>query len=777
MSAKACLRLLFLLGALSAAGADPRFRADDGNLWHLDDNPALAAVSGDIFAAGTALNTQNVYNVQGLNEIAVVSPFISFSYSQLASDTEVRFGTTVGPWAGFSLGYKADSFGSGSSSNDFGLLWRPVDLLSAALTLDDAFGSARLWGAGVAVRPLSLWWPHARWLSFTADASANSTQATWENVGAKLAWEGSELRVWYDLVARSPGLEATVSVGASETSVSGDRVGEALRIPTKTPDLTAFGPVVLKLKLPGTLPSSPVPPPLFGAPRPSLSSVLAVLERAARDPRVVAVAFEDPPAVGGLAAAEDLRGAIDRLHAAGKKVYAFADDYDDGLGFQGWVSAADRVSLAPTGTLIVTAGESRRLYLKGFFDKIGVQFVNFAPWDTKSYYNTLTDSSMPDGERAMLTRYLTDRDALASSGLKSGRGGRLKGDAAAAVAEGPYLVASEALSRGLVDALESRAGFAEFLKRTHPWAQVVDDIPASRLGDWGPPVTGRTVALVHLSGDIIPGNGQAGRSIGQRAVEALAALRKDVSIRAVVLRVDSPGGAVTPSDALADEVRATVAAGKPVVVVMGDVAASGGYYLSAPATRIFARPGTLTGSIGVTGVWFTAEKTLDLLGIKADGVDMAPSSTFGDWTRTLTPATTGKWSAMIQSTYQRFLDVVAAGRHLDKDKLEPLARGQIYTGREALALGLVDELGGMTEARAWLEERLGGPVEFRDVMPGDIDFLGGLLAPFFTAAVKSSDSPTLKLATALDHWSEPFAEALSGVAARGPGPLVWVDVP
>jgi len=769
-------RALFLLGALTVSWAEPRFRADDGNLWHLDDNPALVAVSGDIFSVGAALNTQNVYAVQGLGELAVVSPFLSFSYSQLSSDTEVRFGTTVGPWNGFSLGYRKDSFGSGLSRNDFGLVWRPVDLLSGAVTVDDAFGPGRLWGFGVGVRPLTLWWPHARWLTLTTDASAN-TQLTWENVGAKLAWEGSELRFWYDWVARSPGMEATVSLGALETAASWDRAGEALRIPTKTPDLTAFGPVVLRLKGLGKLASSPVPPPLFGPPPASLSSLLALLDRAVRDPRVVAVAFEDPPTLGGLAATEDVREAIDRLHAAGKKVYAYADDYDDGLGYQGWVSAADRVALAPTGTLMVTAGESRRLYLKGFFDKIGVQFVNFAPWDTKSYYNTLTASSMPEGERAMVTRYLADRDALASAGLKSGRGNRLTGDASATVAAGPYLVASEALSRGLVDALESRAQFVEFLKREHPWAMVVDDIPPSRLGDWGPPITGRTVALVHLSGDIVPGNGQAGRSIGQRAAEALRQLRDDPSIRAVLLRVDSPGGAVTPSDALAEEVKATVEAGKPVVVVMGDVAASGGYYLSAPASRIFARPGTLTGSIGVTGVWFSAEKTLELLGIKADGVDMAPSSTFGDWTRTLTPATTDKWSAMIQSTYQRFLDVVAAGRHLDKDKLEPLARGQIYTGREALALGLVDELGGMPQARAWLEKTLGGPVEFQDVLPGDNDFLGGLLAPFASAAIKASDSPTLRLAMALDHWSTPYAEALSGVAARGPGPLVWVEAP
>jgi protease-4 len=244
----------------------------------------------------------------------------------------------------------------------------------------------------------------------------------------------------------------------------------------------------------------------------------------------------------------------------------------------------------------------------------------------------------------------------------------------------------------------------------------------------------------------------------------------------VVLLVDSPGGAVTPSDALAEQVKETIAAGKMVVVVMRDVAASGGYYLSAPATRIFAQPGTITGSIGVTGAFFSAEKTLDLLGIKADGVDLAPSSSFGDWTRDMPDAERQKWSAMIQATYQRFLDVVAEGRHLDKAKLEPLARGQVYTGREALTLGLVDELGGLTEAKAWLEGQLKGPVEFKSYIPGESSPWGDVLDSLTTSMVASSQSSTLKLAATLDQAAAPWTEAVTGVAARGGGPLVWADL-
>jgi protease-4 len=761
----------------ASVSADPRFRADDGNMWHLVDNPALPAVSGDVLSAGYAQSSQGGQWGQGPQDLELISPLVSFGYTTTPSDSILRLGTSVGPWEGFSLGYRSDNFGSGATAHNFGVLWRPLDLVSSALTVDDAFGPNRLWGAGLALRPLTLVSARDDWLTLTADVSWNSSSFAWERWGGRLSWEGSDLRVWYE-PGNGPGLEVTVALGPTETSIKPDRIGEALRLSTKTPSLVDFGPVVLRIKGTGTLASSPTPSfwPFTPSKRWNLPELVALLHRAASDRNVVAVAFEDPPTVQGLAGAQELRAALDRLQKAGKKVYVHADSYNDSLGFQGWIAAADRVALNPTGSLWLTAGGSRRLYLKGFFDKIGVKFVNFAPWETKSANNVLTYSSMPDGERSMLNRYLTDRNDLAVSAMASGRGKRLTQDPQELVAQGPYLIAQDALGKGLVDALESRESFETFINKTHPGATLVDDLPRHRSMSWGPAVTNRTVALVHLSGDIVTGQGQAGRSIGAAAAETLQKLRKDSSIRAVLLRVDSPGGAVTPSDTLAEEVKETVASGKLVVVVMGDLAASGGYYLSAPASRIFAQPATLTGSIGVTAALFTAEKSLDLLGIKADGVDPAPSSSFGDWTRSLPETDSQKWAAMIQSTYQRFLDVVSEGRHIDKAKLEPLARGQIYTGREALALGLVDDLGGQDAARAWLEQKLGGPVEFKEFIPGENNPFGVLLDSFTATLVNSSESPTLRLASTLDQWTAPWAEAVTGVAARGGGPLVWADV-
>lgn len=776
------LCVLWFLCALSAAGADPRFRADDGNLWRLDDNPALQSVSGDVFSVGYAvLPVGNPWNTFG-NDLELISPLIGFHYTWKDADSTLRLGTAMGPWEGFSIGYRADKISLGASqtsTNNFGALWRPLDLVSAGLTLDDAFGPGRLWGVGLGLRPLTLWRTGGDGLTLTADAAWKGSQFAWERWGGRWSWQGSDLRVWYEPETRIPGLEVTLALGPAETTISPDRVGQALRWSSRTPELSAFGPVILKIQGTGTLMSSPVPPLPFnlGPHRWNLPELIALLHRAARDRQVLIVAIEDPPAVGGLAGAEDLRDALERLHKAGKKVYIHADGYQDSLGFQGWVAAADRVALDPSGSLNLTASASRRLYLKGFLDKIGVEFVNFAPWKTKSFYNNLTASSMPDEERAMMKRFLTDRDDLAATALAEGRGPRLRGDAATLVARGPYLVARDALDLGLVDALENRVAFEDFLKSSQPGATVVNDLARHRTPGWGPAVTRRTVALVHLSGDVVPGPGQAGRSIGRDAVETLRTLRADSSIRAILLRVDSPGGAVLPSDALADEVKKTVASGKPVVVVMGDLAASGGYYLSAPATRIFAEPGTLTGSIGVTAAWFTAEKALDLLGIKSDGVDQAPSAAFGDWTRPLSDTARAQWEAQIASIYQRFLSVVAEGRHLDPAVLEPLARGQIYTGREALALGLVDGLGGQKDAEAWLEKELGGPVEWKEFLPGDTDPFGGLLAPFAAAVAKSADSPSARLVASLDRWIAPWSEALTGVAARGAGPMVWVDAP
>ncbi len=746
--------------------ADPRFRADDGNAWHLVDNPALPAM-GDAFSLGAAVSPEDGRWDKGTREVLASTSLLSLDYADAPAGSVTRFGASLGLGDGWALGYRGDHY-EGSTTQNFGALWRPFNFVSTALTLDDAWGT-RVWGAGFALRPLTLWRARADWLTLTGDFGWGSTKE--QRWGAKLAWNGSDLRTWYDVDARSTGFEVTLALGASESSATTTRFGQAFRWSPSTPNVL---PVILRVRLPELL-SSPLPEAPFLPAASSLPALLTLLDRAARDPLVAAVAFENPPSAGGLAGAEELAAAVKRLRAAGKKVYVQADGYYDSLGFQGWISSANRVSLDATGALFVTAGQSRRLYFKDFLDKIGVRFVNLAPWDTKSANNPLVFSSMPDGERAMLTRYLTDRDALAADALTQGRSDRLKGQARDIVGDGPYLSAKQALNAGLVDALENRTDFEEFLKKAHPGTSVVDSLPEPR-PSWGPAVS-RRVAVVHLSGDILPGAGQAGLTIGRAAAEAVARLREDPSVSALILRVDSPGGAVQPSDELAAEVKRTVAAGKPVVVVMGNVAASGGYYISAPASRIFAEPGTLTGSIGVTAALIAAPKALEMLGIKADGVDMAHSSSFIDWTREPTPEQLKKWNSWILETYDRFLDVVAEGRHLDKDKLEPLARGQIYTGREALALGLVDELGGQTEARAWLEKRLHGPVTLTDVIPGENSFFGRLAAPLVSSMVSASESPTLKLAQSLDRWSAPWAEAVTGIAERGGGPLVWCDLP
>lgn len=767
---------------IAGLGADPRFRADDGNLWRLDDNPALAAVAGDGFSLGYAF-TPDAHFRRGTSDLEVVSPLISFRYAWDGADTVLKAGAAMGPWEGLSLGYRADQVTAGgveTKEHNFGVLYRPFDSLSAAVTVDDAFRTDRVWGAGLGLRPLTIAAPGADWLTLTADARWNGTEVEWERWGGRLSWQGSDLRVWFDARTGAPGAEATLTWGASETTLSNTRVGSALRWTSRTPDTAVLGPTVLRIRGTGSLAAAPVPrntPAFLPLPAPGwdLPALTALLNQASRSP-VAAVVLMDPPRVEGLAGAQTLAQALAQLKRAGKKIYVYADSYDDSLGFQGWLAGADRVVLDPNGSVALASSGSRRLYLKGLLDSVGVRFINYAPWETKSANNTLTFAAMPEAERAMVTRYLRSQDDQASAALASGRGERLKARAGDLVAQGPYLVAQEALDAGLVDALENRSDFEAWLAEAQP-GTVVDSLPQERSQSWGPPVTRRNVALVHLSGDVVVGPGQAGRSIGQDAVQTIEALRNDASVQAVVLRVNSPGGAVLPSDALADQVRKTVASGKPVLVLMGDVAASGGYYLAAPATRIWARPGTITGSIGVTAAVFTAPEALGKLGIQADGVDLGPSAAFGDWTRAPSPAETRKWEAMIGAAYQRFLAVVSEGRKIDKDKLDTLARGQVYTGQEAVELGLVDALGGQEDAEQWLEKELGGPVAWQEYLPGESDPFGGLLGPLAQTALAWADSPTLRLASALDHWAGPASEALTSAAARGAGLQVWFDAP
>jgi protease-4 len=494
----------------------------------------------------------------------------------------------------------------------------------------------------------------------------------------------------------------------------------------------------------------------------SFPELMARLEAARKDRTVKAIAFENLPPLPGLPYYEELKAELASIRSAGKKVYFYADGY--GREFAYLAAASDRMFLNPLGSLELSGYSFRRLYLKPLFDSIGVSFVNLAPWDTKSAYNSYSQERMPQGERDMMTRFYGRLQEELAANLAAGRSKSLKKPALETIAEGPFLTAADALAAGLVDKVAYRDEFEDALAGDFPKAKLASSLGAARDESWGADAFARRVAVVWLSGDIGTGRGLAGRDIGTLAADEIKRLRLDGSIAAIVLRIDSPGGSAFTSDLIAREVRLAASAGKPVFVSMGSYAASGGYYISAPASRIFAEPTTVTGSIGVTGLLPNLSGTLAKLGIHYDGFDLSPGASLADPFKPSEAEEAKRLNASIISVYDRFVEVVAEGRKLDREKVRAIGEGRVWTGREALANGLVDELGGLAEAKAYAAKEIGGRVVFEDYLPGDAASLFDSLLPF---GVSSSSAFSKALA--------PIENRLERLMALGQGPLYYLD--
>jgi protease-4 len=237
------------------------------------------------------------------------------------------------------------------------------------------------------------------------------------------------------------------------------------------------------------------------------------------------------------------------------------------------------------------------------------------------------------------------------------------------------------------------------------------------------------VAVVVGSGEIVDGSGGGGVIAGEDMAKVIRKARLDKDIKALVLRIDSPGGSVTASEQIYRELLAFKQTKRPVVISMGDLAASGGYYISAPADEIWASPATITGSIGIFGLFPTAPRTFEKLGIGVDGVGTTPLSGELRLDRPVGPAASVLIQSIIEHGYEEFLGKVVAGRKKTRDQVDAIAQGRVWAGRDALRLGLVDKLGSLDQAVASAAKRAGlvdGKYE-RDYLEPDKSFAQELL--------------------------------------------------
>ncbi len=490
---------------------------------------------------------------------------------------------------------------------------------------------------------------------------------------------------------------------------------------------------------------------LLGEERPQtlVQDIIDGLEFAKSDKRISAVVL-DLSAIqgGGLSKLQRIAAALDDFRGSGKPLIATADYYGQGSYYL--ASRADEIYMHPDGLFILRGFGVYLNYYKRLIDKLRIDWNVFRVGTHKSAPEPFMRDSMSEEERASLTALLDQLwgnykdDVVAARELEVGTIDDIVNNLVEYTETLNGDLAQMALDFGFIDGLMTRDELrARIIEASGTEAEEDGDFPAANLDDYldqmrllkNDMTREQNVAVIVAAGEILNGSQPPGTIGGDSTANLLRRARFDDSVKAVVLRVDSPGGSAFASEVIRNEIEALKDAGKPVVASMSSVAASGGYWISMAADRIFASQYTITGSIGIFVMFPTFERSLDALGISSDGVgstfwagELRPDRTMSDETRTMI-------QLLVDKGYDDFISKVARHRGIDKNAVDVIAQGQVWTGSDAIDNGLIDEIGDINSAvaaaakLAELEEGQYGKKYFeKELSPGEqfiLDLLGG----------------------------------------------------
>jgi protease-4 len=440
---------------------------------------------------------------------------------------------------------------------------------------------------------------------------------------------------------------------------------------------------------------------------PSVRDLVDALDRASTDGRVVGLAARLGASPMGMAQIQEIRDAVRRFRAHKKFAVAFSETFGEagaGNGAYYLATAFDEIWLQPSGDVGLTGVTIESYFLRGALDKLGVVPRMDHRYEYKTAMNTFTEKQFTAAHRESYGRVVESWTAQLTRGVAEGR--RLTADQVRGLIDrGPYL-GREAVDAKLVDGLAYRDEvYAKVKKRAGEGSKLL------YLGKYleragRPHDSGQTIALIYGVGGVQRGRGGFDPVFGSSTMGSdtvAAAFRSAVensSVKAIVFRIDSPGGSYVASDAIWREVVRARQAGKPVVASMGDLAGSGGYFVAMAADKIVAQPGTITASIGVLGGKALTRGFWEKLGVTWDEVHVNANATMWNNGQDYTPAEWARFQAWLDRVYSDFTGKVAEGRRLPKARVLEIAKGRIWSGEDARNLGLVDELGGLSTALA-----------------------------------------------------------------------------
>jgi protease IV len=464
---------------------------------------------------------------------------------------------------------------------------------------------------------------------------------------------------------------------------------------------------VLALKVSGSLPDYVPDDPvrrIFGGQPQSLSSLLAQFRKAKVDKRITAVMLDIDFSEAGWAKSEEIRGAIEDFRTSGKPVYAYMET---GLNKDYYIaSACDKIFVPPPGELFTIGLAADVMFFRGSLDKLGIYPDMYQIGKYKSAGDMFTQKQMTDAHREYINSLLDDLYGRYVDGIAKARS-KTPDEVKALIDNAPY-TAAQAKEAGLIDGtlyhddvekeLKKRLGYKEndelHIARASDYRQISQESLGLNKGE--------KIAVVYAAGDIVSGKSSFGsegeETIGSDSlVRTINEARDDKSIKAIVLRIDSPGGSGLASDIIWRAIE-TAKAKKPVVVSMSDVAASGGYYIACNANKIVAEPSTITGSIGVVGGKPVVKGFYDWIGVTNEYVTRGKNAGMFRESEKFSDSERAKFEEFMKTTYDDFISKVGKGRNKDKAYIDSIGQGRVWTGRQGKENGLVDEYGGLDKA-------------------------------------------------------------------------------
>lgn len=464
---------------------------------------------------------------------------------------------------------------------------------------------------------------------------------------------------------------------------------------------------VLALKISGSLPDYVPDDPLrrlFGSQPQSLSSLLTQFRKAKTDKRISAVMLDIDMSDAGWAKSEEIRGAIEDFRKSGKPVYAYMET---GLNKDYYIATAcDKIFVPPPGELFTIGLAADVMFFRGSLDKLGIYPDLYQIGKYKSAADMFTQKEMTPAHREFINSLLDDLYGRYVEGIAKARS-KTPDQMKALIDNAPY-TAAQAKEAGLIDGTLYHDEVEKDLKKRLGYKDS-DELPITRAGDYRQITQeslglnrGERLAVIYAAGDITSGKSTFGGSgeetIGSDSlVRTINDARDDKNIKAIVLRIDSPGGSGLASDIIWRAIESAKEK-KPVVVSMGDVAASGGYYIACNASKIVAEPSTITGSIGVLGGKPVVKGFYDWIGVTNEYVLRGKNAGMFRETEKFSDTERQKWQEFLGTTYDDFISKVGKGRGKEKAYIDSIGQGRVWTGSQGKERGLVDEYGGLDKA-------------------------------------------------------------------------------